>query len=173
MACVATLVIFTIARGHYYMLLLPANVFVPLWLVRSGKRAIRAADGHRAADSGARALHWCSDIAGRIGVLGLGTTLWYFTSCGVLLTAPLSSRAASRRESASTAADRIRTSAGGLSGVLTPPLHVEHGAIALILFARLAANLAHHEADRQRIVAHGRRNSRRRGRPAWRFRTGH
>jgi hypothetical protein len=34
------------------------------------------------------------DQAGRIGLLGLGTALWYFTSCTVMLTAPLSTRAA-------------------------------------------------------------------------------
>ena len=94
LACIATLVVFTIARGHYYMLLLPANVFVPLWLVRSGK--VRFALLMAIAPLILVFAHYLAlGYAGRIGVLGLGTALWYFTSCGVLLTAPLSSRSAS------------------------------------------------------------------------------
>ncbi len=94
MACLATLVVFTIARGHYYMLLLPANVFVPLWLVRSGR--VRLALGMAVAPLILVFAHYLAlDYAGRVGVLGLGTALWYFAGCGLLLTAPLGNRAVS------------------------------------------------------------------------------
>jgi hypothetical protein len=98
MACVATLVVFTIARGHYYMLLLPANVFVPLWLARSGKKRFSLVSAivplllvlsHYAA----------LDYAGRIGVLGLGTAVWYFATCGMMLLAPLATQAAAAASS--------------------------------------------------------------------------
>ncbi len=84
LACAATLVVFTIARGHYYMLLLPANVFAPLWLLRAGRwrwACAVAAVPPILVISHYAALHH----AGRIGLLGLGTTAWYFATCGVLL----------------------------------------------------------------------------------------
>lgn len=88
MACAATLIVFTIARGHYYMLLLPANVFAPLWLVRSGK--VRFALLAAVAPLPLVLAHYLAlDYAGRVGALGLGTALWYFATCGVMLTAPL------------------------------------------------------------------------------------
>jgi len=92
LACLATLVVFTIARGHYYMLLLPANVFVPLWLVRAGK--VRIALVMAVAPLVLVLTHYLAlSYAGRVGVLGLGTALWYFTTCGLLLAAPLAGRA--------------------------------------------------------------------------------
>lgn len=88
LACTATLVVFTIARGHYYMLTLPANVFVSLWLQRSGKSRLSLVMA--IAPLVLVLAHYAAlNYAGRIGVLGLGTAAWYFTSCGVLLTAPL------------------------------------------------------------------------------------
>jgi len=94
MACLATLVVFTIARGHYYMLLLPANVFVPLWLVRSGR--VRLALVLAIPPVILVFAHYLAlDYTGRVGVLGLGTAIWYFTSCGMLLTAPPGIRAVS------------------------------------------------------------------------------
>jgi len=90
LACAATLVLFTIARGHYYVLMFPAVAFTSLWLRRERGLAwaIIAAIvpcllviGHYAFLS----------TAGRAGMLGLGTTIWYFT-IGVALLWP--SRAA-------------------------------------------------------------------------------
>jgi hypothetical protein len=89
LACVATLIIFTIARGHYYMLLLPANVFVPVWLrqVNRPRWAIAVAVVPLLL---VLAHYTMLDLAGRVGVLGLGTTAWYFGSCGLLLASPRS-----------------------------------------------------------------------------------
>ncbi len=83
-ACVATLIVFTIARGHYYLLLLPANVFVPLWLFQAGRP--RWAVSLAVVPSVLVLSHYLAlDYAGRVGVLGLGTTAWYFSTCGILL----------------------------------------------------------------------------------------
>jgi hypothetical protein len=89
LACVATLIIFTIARGHYYMLLLPANVFVPLWLRQAHRPrwAILAAVVPLLL---VLAHYTMLNLAGRVGVLGLGTSAWYFASCCLLLTSPQS-----------------------------------------------------------------------------------
>jgi hypothetical protein len=89
LACVATLVIFTIARGHYYMLLLPANVFVPLWLQRE-RRPRWAVLAAVVPVMLVLAHYTMLDIAGRVGVLGLGTNAWYLASCYLLLTSPRS-----------------------------------------------------------------------------------
>jgi hypothetical protein len=86
-ACAATLVIFTIARGHYYMLLLPANIFVPLWLQR--EQCQRWATFAAIAPLVLVLAHYTMlNITGRIGLLGLGTTAWYFATCAIVLTAP-------------------------------------------------------------------------------------
>jgi hypothetical protein len=84
LACAATLVVFSIARAHYYVMLLPAVTFVSLWLLANGRRRLAVTlaivpcvlvIGHYAFIS----------VAGRLGWLGLGTTLWYLAACGALL----------------------------------------------------------------------------------------
>ncbi len=79
LACVLTLIVFAIARAHYYVLLLPAVTFVCLWLLRRDQWnwAVGLAIvpgilvvGHYAFLS----------VTGRIGLLGLGTTLWYVSA---------------------------------------------------------------------------------------------
>jgi hypothetical protein len=80
LACVATFIVSPVARGHYFVLFLPAVLFVPLWLLQSGqpREAIRAA----LVPALLVVLHYTLlKYAGRIGVLGLGTTLWYFAEC--------------------------------------------------------------------------------------------
>jgi hypothetical protein len=80
LACVATLIVSPVARGHYYVLFLPAAIFVPLWLLEQGKprEAFRAA----LVPAALVALHYVLlKYAGRIGVLGIGTTIWYFSVC--------------------------------------------------------------------------------------------
>lgn len=80
LASVATLVVSPVARGHYFVLFLPAAIFVPLWLLQSGRRgaAIRAAVVPCALVVAHYAL---LKYTGRIGLLGIGTTLWYFAAC--------------------------------------------------------------------------------------------
>jgi Glycosyltransferase family 87 len=84
MACAATLVVFSIARGHYYVMLLPAVTFVGLWLLQHGRAGWAVTLS--VAPCALVIVHYALlDYAGRIGVLGLGTTVWYLAACGVLL----------------------------------------------------------------------------------------
>ena len=83
LACVATLVVSPVARGHYFVLFLPAALFVPLWLLQCGKP--RAAFRAAVVPAVLVAVHYVLlKYAGRIGVLGIGTTLWYFAECAHL-----------------------------------------------------------------------------------------
>jgi hypothetical protein len=76
MACVAALMVSPMSRGQYFFLQLPALLFMPLWFIRRGQTSL------------ARALvfipvalvflHYIFlPYAGRIGLLGIGTTLWF------------------------------------------------------------------------------------------------
>lgn len=79
LACVATLVVSPVSRGHYFVFWLPSVVFVPLWFLRIGDRqkALVAA----VIPAVLTAIHYVLlDYAGRAGLLGLGTTAWYFGS---------------------------------------------------------------------------------------------
>jgi hypothetical protein len=88
MACAATLVIFTIARGHYFVLLLPANVFVPLWLLRAGRKYV--AWGVAVTPLVLILAHYLAlDVTGRVGLLGLGTAVWFFVTTAYMLTVPI------------------------------------------------------------------------------------
>lgn len=84
LACAATLIVFSIARGHYFVMLLPAVTFVCLWLLRQGRANLAAV---LAIVPGVLVIaHYALlDFAGRIGLLGLGTTLWFLTACVSLL----------------------------------------------------------------------------------------
>src|SRR5207302_406633 len=99
LACVATLVIAPIARGHYFVLLLPGTMFVPVWLLREGRA--RWALWLAIVPPALTLLHYTLiDFTGRVGLLGIGTTLWYTAACLVVL------RTAS--------AEEVRTIAGPL-----------------------------------------------------------
>lgn len=86
MACVATLIVAPIARAHYYTLMYPAVLFPALWLVTVGR--LRTA---RLIAYVPIALVWghylALDQLGRIGWLGLGTTLWFSGTSIVLVIA--------------------------------------------------------------------------------------
>lgn len=80
LSSVATLVVSPVARGHYFVLFLPAAVFVPLWFLHRSQRS-RA---FRAAVIPALLVvaHYALlKHTGRIGLLGIGTTVWYFAAC--------------------------------------------------------------------------------------------
>lgn len=84
LACAATLVIFPIARGHYYVLLLPAVTFVSLWHLE--QRRMKWALALAIVPGVLVITHYALvDVAGRIGLLGLGTTLWYMTAGAAML----------------------------------------------------------------------------------------
>jgi hypothetical protein len=75
LGCATMLVVSPVARGHYFMLLSPGVLFLPLWLERRHMRQMAVAMAvfppllvvmHYAALS----------QSGRLGLLGLGTTAW-------------------------------------------------------------------------------------------------
>ena len=75
LACVAMLVVSPVARGHYFMLLSPATLLVPLWLDRHN--CPRAAVVMAVIAPLLPLLHYALlPFAGRIGLLGLGTAAW-------------------------------------------------------------------------------------------------
>jgi hypothetical protein len=80
LAGVATLVVSPVSRGHYYVFWVPAVLFVPFWLRQIGRP--RAAIVFAAVPSALTFLHYALlPYAGRVGLLGLGMTVWYFTAC--------------------------------------------------------------------------------------------
>jgi hypothetical protein len=82
LACLATLLVSPLAWGHYYVCLLPAMLFVPLWLSR---RAGSTPVGLVAALPAVLTLaHYLAiRLTGPFGLLGLGTTLWFLAVCGL------------------------------------------------------------------------------------------
>jgi hypothetical protein len=84
MACVAALIVSPVSRGHYFMFQLPALVLVPLWLFQEGHT--RWAKRLAIAPVALSLLHyvWVGGF-GRLGVLGIGTTVWYLVVMSALL----------------------------------------------------------------------------------------
>jgi hypothetical protein len=76
MACIASLLVSPLSWAHHYPVALPGLLAVPLWQWR--RSSIRMA---KWLAGGACALVWTHylllDWAGRAGVLGLGTTVWF------------------------------------------------------------------------------------------------
>ncbi len=83
-ACVLTLIVAPIARGHYYVMLLPGIVFASAWLLEA--RRPRLAGGFALVPALLVVTHYALlAAAGRVGLLGIGTTLWYAATCVALL----------------------------------------------------------------------------------------
>jgi hypothetical protein len=84
LAISATLVVSPLAWGHYYMALAPAVLCVPLWLTRRGmpKLAVFFA-------AIPPVLSWSYYLAmpylGEMGLLGLGTAVWFMGACALIL----------------------------------------------------------------------------------------
>ncbi|HBH54279.1 MAG TPA: hypothetical protein DDY91_20535 [Planctomycetaceae bacterium] len=83
LAIVATFVVSPVARGHYFLMWIPGSLFLSLWMWRQHQ--------HRVAWHVAiwpivlTTLHYVAlDYAGRVGLLGLGTTVWFFLGCHLL-----------------------------------------------------------------------------------------
>lgn len=88
LACVAALIVSPVSRGHYFMFQLPALVFVPLWFYMEGHS--RWARRLAIAPVVLSLLHYVWVYwFGRLGVLGIGTTVWYL----IVVIRLLSSRA--------------------------------------------------------------------------------
>jgi hypothetical protein len=84
LACCATLLVSPISWGHYYMVEAPAALVIPLWLLRRGRptQAIVVA-------AVPPVLSWSHYVAmpyvGGLGVLGLGTMVWFLGVCGLII----------------------------------------------------------------------------------------
>ena len=94
----ATLVVSPLSWGHYYMVLAPAVLCVPLWLSSRGRPRLA-----RVFAVIPPILSWAHYVAmpyvGEAGVLGLGTAAWFLCACCLILwierssaTTPLSGR---------------------------------------------------------------------------------
>jgi hypothetical protein len=80
LACVSTLILSPIARGHYYVLLFPATMFVSAWLVRQRRPGWAVCSA--VVPAALTVAHYTLlGVAGRIGLLGIGTTVWYVAAC--------------------------------------------------------------------------------------------
>jgi hypothetical protein len=76
MACIGMLILSPIGRGHYYMEELPALVCVPIWFARRGE--LRWAWAAMVIPASLCVAHYVlMSITGRIGLLGIGTSVWY------------------------------------------------------------------------------------------------
>ena len=123
LACAALLVVSPVARNHYFVLLAPAVLLVPLWL--EATRSHSAAAGRQAkVGRGSILLAVAPGVlilvqyvflpyVGRIGLLGLGTAAWLMAAMvlmerasqfgpdrGALRSSPAASPAASRKKAA-------------------------------------------------------------------------
>jgi hypothetical protein len=75
LGCVAMLAVSPVARGHYFLMLAPAVLLLPLWLIRYGRP--RAAAAMASVLPTLCLLHYVLlPLTGRIGLLGLGTAAW-------------------------------------------------------------------------------------------------
>jgi len=84
LACVATLIVSPIARGHYYVLLLPASLFLPWWLDCAGRH--RLARWMAWIPAALTIAHYTAmDFTGRVGLLGLGITAWYIAATSLII----------------------------------------------------------------------------------------
>ena len=80
LACLATLVISPLSWGHYYVIWLPAAVLCPTWLWLHGRSRLAAGMAITACT-----LVWAHYVllpwTGRIGLLGIGTSMWFTIAC--------------------------------------------------------------------------------------------
>ncbi len=84
LALCATLLVSPLAWGHYYMVQLLAVLCVPLWLSRRGMPRLA-----RLVAALPPILSWAYYVGmpytGELGLLGLGTALWFLVACGLIL----------------------------------------------------------------------------------------
>ncbi|MDH5763004.1 MAG: DUF2029 domain-containing protein [Nitrospinota bacterium] len=97
LACAAMLIASPVARGHYFMLELPAVVFVALWVwkIKGAEKAVLYASVPAALSVVHYLLITFPQVFGFFGVgtlflgtLGIGTALWYLVMACVLVTTP-------------------------------------------------------------------------------------
>jgi hypothetical protein len=83
LACVTMLAVSPVARAHYFLLLAPAVLLVPLWLDRHGRP--RAGIVMAAIPPVLSVLHYVLlPYGGRVGLLGFGTAAWLMAAMVLL-----------------------------------------------------------------------------------------
>ncbi len=76
LACVLSLIVSPLSWAHHFLIALPALIAVPLWHVRAGRP--RMATWLAIAFCSLMTVHYLLlDWAGRLGLLGIGSTLWF------------------------------------------------------------------------------------------------
>jgi hypothetical protein len=84
LAYLLTLVVCQIARAHYFMIWLPAVIFACLWLIRENRPRLAAL--YAVVPGILVTAHYLFlHSAGAMGLLGLGTALWYSAVCLTVL----------------------------------------------------------------------------------------
>ena len=82
---VATLVVSPIARAHYFVLLVPAMPLVPLWFARAGHAKFGARWAAWIPAGLVLAHYLVNPVAGRLGLLGIGTATWFAASATAMI----------------------------------------------------------------------------------------
>ena len=84
--CVGTLVVSPVSRGHYFVMLGPILLFVPVWLRTVGYRGV--ADLTPFIPAAACLAHYLGlEFTGRIGLLGMTTSFWLWAVLARVLAA--------------------------------------------------------------------------------------
>jgi len=75
LGCLATLIVSPLSWGHHYVMAVPAMLFVPALLLRQGNQ--RAATILAGSAALLCIVHYVAlEVAGRIGLLGIGMSVW-------------------------------------------------------------------------------------------------
>jgi hypothetical protein len=146
LACTATLVVSPISRAHYFVLLLPAAMFVPLWFDRAGHpRLARCLAGVPVAllVSHYLIVSW----VGRLGMLGIGTTVWFAVSSVAMIAVQWRQRKQSQLPEIHSF--RVRATApDSIEVVETGGLQIDDRTVARGGLGALVPDLLHHERQR-------------------------
>jgi Glycosyltransferase family 87 len=93
LACMLTLLISPLSWAHHYVLWLPAVWLVPLWLWSEDRRSL--AVSLLLAANGLVWIHYLFlPVAGRIGLLGVGATVWFTIAAAAMFQKSSSNRGA-------------------------------------------------------------------------------
>ena len=91
LACQLTLMVSPLSWAHYYTIGLPALLFVPMWFFAEGR--VCTAKVLAIVPAVLSLLHYLAmPLTGPLGVLGIGTAIWFTTAC--VLGLPVFGRAA-------------------------------------------------------------------------------
>jgi hypothetical protein len=83
LGCMAMLVVSPVSRGHYFMLVCPTAIFVPWWLDVRGR--FRAAVVLAVTPVLLVDVHYAlMPYATRVGLLGLGVSVWLLTAMAMI-----------------------------------------------------------------------------------------